>query len=325
MNTTINLVDDYRPGGIRSLLEDMAPEFLSPNIDWRVIECDSTALPAMPAETNTFVVHYSMAWRKLPSLLFLRLRHPRARIIIVEHHYTQGFDEKPETRSRRLRIMLKQAYRLADYVVAVSKAQQAWILRNRLVSKEKLINISACRNYAKFLQLPLPSSDNEQVVIGAIGRLAPAKGFDVLIDALDHLPANRYRLLIAGSGDEEAYLRSKAAGRANIEFVGHVDDPTKFMSRCDVLAVPSRQEAFGLVCSEAKAAGRPVVVSRVDGLPEQAAQCGEIVEPNQPAALAAAIARISEPNTHSLLSNRARESVRDAWPNFIHQWSQLLA
>ena len=223
------------------------------------------------------------------------------------------------------KTQLRHAYRLADQVVAVSRAQKQWLLENKLTRKNKLVGIPACRDYARFLALPPPTLDGDHIVIGAIGRLAPAKGFDVLIDALDLLPTNRFRLKIAGDGDEAENLRKQAANRNDIEFVGHIDDPSSFVQDCDIIAVPSRQEAFGLVCAEGKAAGRPVVVSAVDGLPEQAARCGEIVKPDCAVSLANAIERVSEPNTHSLLSSRARESMRDAWPNYIRQWSRLLA
>lgn len=46
-------------------------------------------------------------------------------------------------------------------------------------------------------------------------------------------------------------------------------DVPDFLSRCDVVAIPSRWEAGGLINIGAREAGRPILVSPVDGLPEQ--------------------------------------------------------
>ena len=66
------------------------------------------------------------------------------------------------------------------------------------------------------------------------------------------------------------------------------------MRHLDVLVAPSRSEPFGTVLSEAMAVGTPVVATRVDGLVEvvQDGVNGELVEPDDPPALAAAVLRV---------------------------------
>ncbi|MEU1164191.1 glycosyltransferase, partial [Streptomyces sp. NPDC005921] len=129
-------------------------------------------------------------------------------------------------------------------------------------------------------------------VIGGIGRLAPGKRFDVLIEALVRLPAD-CRLLLVGGGPEEGALRraARTAGVAGrVLFAGerpyvsdraHDPDLPSLVAAMDVLASPSAQEAFGLAVVEALAAGLPVLYSScpaVEDLPPAAAPGARRVE-----------------------------------------------
>lgn len=125
-------------------------------------------------------------------------------------------------------------------------------------------------------------------VVGYVGRLEPSKGVDVLI-------ASGVRpLLIVGEGSGRADLEAKADSQ--VTFTGPRRDAVSLMAGCDVIAVPSRQEPFGLVAIEAAAVGRPVVASAVGGLKEIVVdgETGFLVPPEDPAALAAAIGRLRD-------------------------------
>ncbi|QBJ90607.1 glycosyltransferase [Streptomyces seoulensis] len=115
-------------------------------------------------------------------------------------------------------------------------------------------------------QLGIPE---DAFVIGGIGRLAPGKRFDILIEALAQLPPD-CRLLLVGGGAEENALRRTATGAGvagRVLFTGEVPglpdgsaglDLPALTSAMDVLAAPSPEEAFGLAVVEALAAGLPV-------------------------------------------------------------------
>ncbi|MFD4728623.1 glycosyltransferase [Streptomyces seoulensis] len=122
-------------------------------------------------------------------------------------------------------------------------------------------------------------------VIGGIGRLAPGKRFDILIEALAQLPPD-CRLLLVGGGAEESALRRTADGAGvagRVLFTGEVPglpdgsaglDLPALTSAMDVLAAPSPEEAFGLAVVEALAAGLPVRYAScpaVEDLPPEAA------------------------------------------------------
>jgi glycosyltransferase involved in cell wall biosynthesis len=156
--------------------------------------------------------------------------------------------------------------------------------------------------------LPLPPPVGEgrstsAMVIGAVGRCAPEKGFDVLLRAMVELPAD-CRLVLLGEGAEQDEDR--------VQFVGWVDPPWAATWKFDVLVAPSRVEAFGLVAVEAMRAKIPVIASGVGGFVEiiDDGSTGLLVEPGDPSALAVAIRRLSQdPVEHKAMAERAYDSV----------------
>jgi glycosyltransferase involved in cell wall biosynthesis len=132
-------------------------------------------------------------------------------------------------------------------------------------------------------------------------RLVDLKGIDVAIDALARVrtPA---RLVIAGAGPEHAALTARArasSASARIAFAGAVDTPARdeLLRTAELVIIPSRVVAGGrsegtpLIALEALAAGLPVIASAVGGL-RALAPAAELVPPDDPAALAAAIDRV---------------------------------
>lgn len=118
--------------------------------------------------------------------------------------------------------------------------------------------------------LPLPA---DGLVVGYIGRLTPAKGVGLFIEAIERLaemvPGLQLRAVIAGKG-EPAYENElhERAVHLPIDFLGEVK-PAEFFSRCHVTAVPSLwEEPLGRVAIESMAYGRPVAVTPRGGLPE---------------------------------------------------------
>jgi glycosyltransferase involved in cell wall biosynthesis len=73
---------------------------------------------------------------------------------------------------------------------------------------------------------------------------------------------------------------------------GRVPDVAAWLRRADVLVHPVRWEGFGLAVLEAMLAGVPVVASNVSSLPELLGDAGLLVPPDDPGALAAAVARV---------------------------------
>jgi len=134
-------------------------------------------------------------------------------------------------------------------------------------------------------------------VIVAAGRLAEAKNYPLLIDALAILrettPAS---LFILGAGDQEPAVRAAIRARGLDEVVhlcGFQRNPWKFIARADVFALTSRYEGFGNVIVEAMACGVPVVATSSPGTRDIVTDGidGLLVDRHEPAAVAAALAR----------------------------------
>jgi glycosyltransferase involved in cell wall biosynthesis len=105
--------------------------------------------------------------------------------------------------------------------------------------------------------------------------------------------------------------RVRALGLANqFTFLGFRKEAPRLVQAFDMIAVPSHVEPLGNATLEAMAAGRPVVGSRVGGIPEMVVhgETGLLVPPADPQALAAAIARLAEDHgMRSRMSTLARQ------------------
>jgi len=135
-------------------------------------------------------------------------------------------------------------------------------------------------------------------VVLLLGRWGPAKGQDVVLDALPAILAHPepVRLVFVapeGGGAYRTRLERKIAATALRRFVtlaGRATDTASCYAAADVVVMPSRDEPFGLVAVEAMAAGRPLVVARAGGLSEVCGSDGVLwVEPGDADGTARAI------------------------------------
>jgi len=129
-------------------------------------------------------------------------------------------------------------------------------------------------------------------------NLVRRKGVDVLLRAFAEL-SPRAHLWIAGDGPERPALKALAGSLGIAErtaFLGRRDDVPDLLEACDVFALPSRLEGLGVAALEAMARSRPVVASRVGGLAEVVVheETGILVPPDDPTALARALARLAD-------------------------------
>ena len=132
-----------------------------------------------------------------------------------------------------------------------------------------------------------------------VGRLDERKGFRVAVAAFERL-AGRFPdllLVVVGDGPEAAAARALPESiRSRIVLVGRVanEDLHGYEAAADVFVAPSvGGETFGVVLVEAMAAGVPVVASDIPGYDEVIREGeGLLVPPRDPAALAAAVARV---------------------------------
>jgi len=151
--------------------------------------------------------------------------------------------------------------------------------QDRLAARQKL-NIDA---------------DAEAVVY--IGRMDLKKGLLELVEAAAALHVNHPRLQVymIGEGPDRVAVDAAISGHNAADYVHSLpacssDDVAGWMTAADVVTLPSYMEGCPNVVLEALACGRPVVATRVGGIPEiMSDECGRLVAPRDPAALAAGI------------------------------------
>jgi glycosyltransferase involved in cell wall biosynthesis len=141
---------------------------------------------------------------------------------------------------------------------------------------------------------PLPRRANGPV-IGAVGRLSPEKGFDLVIRALCDMPDAT--LVVVGDGSERSRLQALARELGlsdRVELVGWSDEPRRYLPGFDAFVLPSRQEGFPLAVVEAMLAGLPVVAADVGSVGEAVldGETGFLVPPDDADALAAGLRQV---------------------------------
>ena len=131
------------------------------------------------------------------------------------------------------------------------------------------------------------------------------KGLGTAIEALSRLDDRRARLLVLGKGDVRPYQAAaeRLGASARVTWLGPRPDIERWYAAADALAVPTRYEPFGNVNLEALASGLPVVTTTQAGAAEAVnPECGDVVDPGDPAALAAALDRLRAADASALQS-----------------------
>lgn len=152
-----------------------------------------------------------------------------------------------------------------------------------------------------------------------LAHYAPWKGQDVLVRAFARLATihPKLRLVCAGDGAGRAATAALAAELGVAARVELLDEQPRarvaeLLHGCSLFVLPSRAESFGVALVEAMACGRPVVGTRVGGIPEVVTDGadGLLVPPGDPAALACAMERLlAAPATAEAMGRRARATV----------------
>jgi glycosyltransferase involved in cell wall biosynthesis len=153
-------------------------------------------------------------------------------------------------------------------------------------------------------------------LVGVVARLDPEKGHPTLLEAwpmvLRACP-DAY-LLIIGEGQRRSDLERQAAELRiahRVVFTGRRDDIPAVTAALDVAVLPSYREAQGLAILEAMALRRPVVASKVGGIPEviDDGVSGLLVPPHDAPALAEAITRLLKDHPFADMLGRAGHDV----------------
>jgi phosphatidylinositol alpha-mannosyltransferase len=170
---------------------------------------------------------------------------------------------------------------------------------------------------------PGPCRPGAGGAIGFLGRVSePRKGFPVLREAFVTLAQRRpgLRLLVAGPGDETDALAAVPAGlRERVVFLGRVSEPDKprMLRSLHLYVAPNLGgESFGMILTEAMAAGAPVVATDLEAFRRVLDGAGELFPAGDAAALAALLGQLlDDPERRAGLAERAATVVAGYdWP-----------
>jgi glycosyltransferase involved in cell wall biosynthesis len=221
-------------------------------------------------------VHFPDA--QIPFVLALR-RLFKFRLVVslhgddIERWSGFGGAENKKSRSNTGLQLLRTSLKEADAVTACSSDlfSQAQNLEPGIARKGYVVHNG--------LDLELFTSttrySHPRPYILSYGRLTSKKGFDLLISAFAKLATlhPEVDLILAGDGEDEILLKRlvhEAELGDRVHFFGRAEPRqiVELLNGCLFLVVPSRSEPFGIVALEGMAAGKPVLATRVGGLPE---------------------------------------------------------
>lgn len=255
-----------------------------------------------------------------------RLAAHRARVPVVVHtfhgHVLDGYFPWPVARAflaaerslaRRTTALVAVSNAVRDELLALGIGrEEQWHVVPVSLELDGLLGTPPSRAKAR-RSLGLPSGGK---AVGVVGRLVPIKDHETFFRAAARLLRERddVTFVVAGDGEHRRALEARARELLGdrVRFLGWVHDLAGLYAALDVVVLTSRNEGTPVSLVEAGAAGRPVVASRVGGVPEVVAdgKTGILVPPADPAATAAAVRRLlDDPALARAMGEAARASL----------------
>jgi glycosyltransferase involved in cell wall biosynthesis len=222
--------------------------------------------------------------------------------VISTVHNTEEHHTSPRLLPSLVRFLDRATARLGHGVVAVSDAVKGLLRTALRIPEARVVVIH------NGVELPVdgePLDRNawdvppDHTLLCTVGRLHEQKGIDVLVEAVAVLGRQGVRVtaVVVGDGPLKADLAARIRqAEARVILAGFQRQVRPFIQASDIFVLPSRWEGFGMAIVEAMGLGKPVVATRVGGIPEivEDAVTGILCPPGRPAALAAAIRRLVE-------------------------------
>jgi glycosyltransferase involved in cell wall biosynthesis len=215
---------------------------------------------------------------------------------------------------------------LADAVVALSASQARELEWQYGVGRGKVTLLPLGIDLEPFLtagcvrgelrrELGLPA---EIPIVAYLGRLIGIKRLGVLLGAVGRLvrEGRALFLILVGDGDQRPALEAEARARGLarwVRFTGWRRDVRRVYADAEIVALSSQSEGTPVSILEAMAAGRPVVATRVGGIPDliEHERSGLLVPPGDEEALAQALKRlILNPEERRAMGATARDVAR---------------
>ena len=190
--------------------------------------------------------------------------------------------------------------RWLNKVITISDALQVKVEKTEGIHRSKMATIYYGLDGEKYasksdaeLARSILNVTNDVCLIGAVGRLVPVKGYEILLEALAGLKRD-FRLLVMGDGPLKENLERMCIDLQlsdRVKFLGFCTDVSKILSGIDVFVLPTLGEGFGLVLLEAMSHHLPIISTNTMAIPEivEDQKTGLLVPPRDVEALREAI------------------------------------
>ena len=259
------------------------------------------------------------------------LARPPSRPIVVHTfhgHVLRGYFGRAT--STGFRLLERGLASISDALVAVSPQVRDDLVELGVAPAAKFAVVRLGIELERRVDAPPEARDDaralvgvppERFLVGWVGRMTAVKSADDAIVALERLLARGVDagLLLVGDGPERETLeeRARQLGVARrCLFLGYQREVAAWYAAVDAVVLPSRNEGTPVSLIEALAAGRPVVASRVGGVPDvvRDRENGFLVEPGDAEAAADRLARLAaNPALRSQLAAGGRARVLERY------------
>jgi glycosyltransferase involved in cell wall biosynthesis len=259
-----------------------------------------------------------------------RRRRPAVSTVHGSNFLPFGSHGAHRLRRRALSLTYRAVYRLCDRVIAPSRALAddlttragVRVPADRITLVPNGLDLDETR--ARAAQDAIPSAVSAKLrapLIVCIGNMFAIKGQGWLIRALPEVlrTVPGATAVFVGDGESRLEMQRLAASLGLAErvvFTGSLDNPLPLVAKADVFVMPSLSEGLPIALLEAMALARPIVASRVGGIPEVVRDdvSGVLVPPADPAALSRAIVRVlRDGELGARLGAAARDGAERDW------------
>lgn len=170
---------------------------------------------------------------------------------------------------------------ITDRMVALTEAEREDYIAFSVCDPERVVTIHSGVETERYMAAEVNTEDKKKslglnpkgLVVGTVGWLLPIKGPMYLLKAMERVWQSHpeITLVFVGKGELEDKLRTEAFRMGipeKVAFLGWRDDIPEIMQVLDIFVLPSLNEGMGRVLVEAMAAGKPIVASKVGGVPD---------------------------------------------------------
>jgi len=216
---------------------------------------------------------------------------------------------------------------ITDRMIALTQGERNDYIKSSVSRPDRILTIHSGVEIGDYMSARVNIEEKKRalginpkgLVVGTVGWLLPIKGPMHLLNAMESVWQDypEATLVFVGKGDLKAELRAKAlqmGASGRVKFLGWRDDIPEIMQILDVFVLPSLNEGMGRVLVEAMASGKPVVASRVGGIPDlvKHGENGFLVEAGDENGLSVAIKRLlADKSMRDHMGDKGRIMARD--------------